>query len=244
MTVYEDSLFTEVLKFQIEKAIEKSEDLSKKIDRNLLYQIVVIFISILIIHKPDDFNNYQFSELLNLKSDIIIMISPFLLFFLFTKLGLYVKRYIDLRDYLETKTLHIDRIDEIDRILLFSNNSAAEFCYYLKKYPTQINPNIVNGETVTDKNIGISSIRVFYTLFALLIGVNNSLCIWLFYKSIKSISLPLSFFLIFVTLSISFFAYRDFLLTTKNKFLKNLVISILIFTLCGLCYFIQYDYGK
>ena len=229
----------EEIKFQLDIAITKTNDISKKVDRNLLYQTILIFTSVLIIFNPVDFVNIKFSFILDLDTKYVISIIPFLLFFLFSKLGLYLKRYIDLREYLEDKSESLSEFGLRDEILLFSNNSASEFFYYLKKYPDRKIPNIVNRKIeYNDNYIGAISIKVYSYMIAILIGLNISLTIWIIANYLNRISFILSLLLIFAIVMIMVYEFKDFLMTTKDKILKRVVWRIIYVAVVSLIIFI------
>jgi hypothetical protein len=227
---------TDSLKFQLETANKKAEDFAAHIDRNILYQIILMFISILILNDPEKFSNYRFTELLNLDSAVVLKIVPFILIFLFVKLGLSLKRYNDLRVYLDEKSNTIQEVTERDKILLFTSHASAEMFYSIRKYPKSEAISVVETELKKLKGIGIFNIQFFSIAFAFFLGFSKALIIWLLYLYIQP--LFLSGILIVLFAGIAIFSYRDFVKTTENKSFESMVYQVLVFFILGLLYFI------
>lgn len=217
----------EELRFQLETANNKSDEFATHIDRNILYQVILIFVSVLVVFDPAKASKMVLPDLLSLDPKTILKVVPYLLIFLFIKLGLSLKRYYDLRIYLELKSERLAETNERDKILLFTAAKSAEMFYSIVKYSGERVPNLYKDEIRLEKNIGVFSIRLFSFAFAFLFGLNHAICVYLLYLTITNVyifALVLTIFLLILV-----FGYRDFILTTRNAELKLVTILVVFF---------------
>lgn len=232
----------EILKFKIETANKKAEEFGNMIDKIILYQIILMFTAFLFISKPEIVEKLKIEWLLNLDGTIVLKIIPFLLFFLFIKMGLSLKRYFDLRNFLDKISNEITNFGDKERILLFSTISSSEMFYSIHKYP-ELDAESINGnELVSYKYVGLFHIRFFSLLFAFFIGVNNSLIIWLFYQILLTYNIVFTILSSVIYFLILYFSLNDFIVTSGSKSYKKLAFLVIIMCTLGLLFLILKEF--
>jgi hypothetical protein len=202
---------------------------AKRIDHNILYQILLLFLGILFCANPVILKD---SDLPLAKSGPLMMIIiPALLMYFFMRFGYSFYHYYTLRRDIDLKIKMAYPQPERWHYRIFTNESIAESIYiFLKKKNPSFNE-MHYALDIKKRKISFSS-TVAYT-YMLIFSINHSLSMFFVYRYSPSSFMKLFFG--FLVAGIITLCYRDYYLLKedfpkfRNTWILNYSISIIAF---------------